>query len=196
MRARTLSLAALVAIGAPACVAEGGGEDGDGPIGIAPAAQFDYGHKDYLIYSLTTVSGSLLGQVLVTATAGGGYAADREYWYMSSNLSNSSAVVFSGGTSQYWSTPPSGLGTLSFTTVRTPTWTSSNTRGTMLVYENALTGEYDAVNWGMSNGSGTWTGSITWWHDSTGNVLGDGVTRTLTPTSTRGTYYYYVSTPL
>ncbi len=39
----------------------------------------------------------------------------------------------------------------------------------------------------MSNGSGTWTGSITWWHSSTGNLLGDSVTRTLSPTSTSGT---------
>jgi hypothetical protein len=196
MRARTLSLAVLLVIGAPACVAEGGGEDGDGQIGAAAAAQLDPGYKDYVIYGLTDVSGFPLGQVLVTSTAGGGYAANREYWYMTSNLSNSSAVRFSGRASEYWSTLPSGLGTLSFTTVRTPTWTSANTRGTMLVYENPLTGEYDAMNWGMSNSSGTWTGSIVWWHESTGNLFGDSVTRTLSPTSTSGTHYYYVSTPL
>ncbi len=104
--------------------------------------------EDYLIYSLTDGSGSPLGKVLVTATAGGGYDADREYWYLSSNLSNGSAVTFSGGSSQDWSTTPSGLGTLSFKTVRTPTWTSGTSTGSMLVYSSALTGEYDAINWG------------------------------------------------
>jgi hypothetical protein len=66
----------------------------------------------------------------------------------------------------------------------------------MLVYSSALTGEYDAMNWNMSNSGGTWTGSITWVHNSTGNLFGDSVTRTLSPTSTSGTHYFFVSTPL
>jgi hypothetical protein len=182
----------FLAMGASAC----GAADGDGPLGDAPEAEVDPGWKDYLIYTLTDNSGSQLGKVLVTATAGGGYAANREYWYLTTNLSNSSAVTISGATSQYWSNPPSGLGTLSFTTVRTPTWTSGSSRGTMLVYSNAFTGEYDAMSWNMSNSGGTWTGSITWVHNSTGNLFGDSVTRTLSPTSTSGTHYFYVSTPL
>ena len=125
-----------------------------------------------------------------------GYAADREYWYLTSNLSNSAGVTFSGGSSQYWSTTPSGLGTLSFTTARTPTWTVGVSSGSMLSYSNALTGEYDGMSWGMSNANGPWTGSITWWHSSTGNLFGSGVSRTLSPTSTSYSGYHYVSNPL
>src|SRR5262249_4277247 len=122
MRVATLWLAVLLAAGVPACGAADGDEGGEGSLGAASQAQLEPpGWKDYLIYTLADVYGNQVGKVLVTATAGDGYAANREYWYMTSNLSNSSAVTFSGGTSQYWSNPPSGLGTLSFTTVRTPT---------------------------------------------------------------------------
>ena len=41
-----------------------------------------------------------------------------------------------------------------------------------------------------------WTGSITWWHNSTGNLFGSSVVRTLNPDSTSYSAYYYVSTPL
>ena len=70
----------------------------------------------------------------MTATAGGGYDADREYWYMNTNLSNNAAVTITGGDSQYWSNPPSGLGTLSFVMVRTPTWVHGYPSGSFLVY--------------------------------------------------------------
>jgi hypothetical protein len=48
----------------------------------------------------------------------------------------------------------------------------------------------------MSDSGGSWTGSITWWHDSTGNMFGDSVTRTLTPTQVRQVRYYYTTDPL
>ena len=141
-------------------------------------------------------AGLQLGSVLVTATAGDGYIANREYWYLTTNLSNSSAVTFVGGASKSWSTPPSGLGTLSFTMNRTPTWNTASSRGTFPVYSNALTGEYDAMNWNMSESGGVWTGSIVWWHNSTANMFGPGVTRRLAPTSTSGSHDYYSQAPL
>ena len=194
MRALSFSLAGLLAVGVSAC---GGVEGGDGPLGAAQQAQVDPGSKDYLIYTLTDGSGSQLGQLLVTATAGDGYAANREYWYLTTNLSNSSAVTFTGGTSEYWSTPPSGLGTLSFTTERTPTWTLGTERGSALVYSNSLTGEYESIHWGMTDTGGTWSGSISWWSNATGNLFGPGVSRTLSPQSrTAGSRYNYVTSPL
>ncbi len=115
---------------------------------------------------------------------------------MTSNISNASAITISGGTSQYWSSPPSGLGTLSFKLARTPTWTSNSSTGSMLVYTSSLTGEYAAINWQMSNVNGAWTGKIIWWHSSTSNILGENISWTFSPTSTRGTYYRYISEPL
>jgi hypothetical protein len=192
MRLAALLLSVLLAIGASAC----GGEDVDGPLGDAPQAQIDPGNKDYVIYALTDGSGAQVGQVLVTRTAGDGFAADREYWYMTSNLSNGAAVTFAGGTAKTWKSHPNGLGTLSFTTVRTPTWTFGASSESMLAYDNSVNGEYDGMTWQMSNASGTWSGSITWWSLGTGNLFGPGVTRTLSPTSASVTGYYYVSAPL
>jgi hypothetical protein len=182
-----------MAVGVSACA---GVDESDGPLGAAQQAQIDPGLKDYVIYGLTNSTGTSLGNVLVTATAGDGYSANVEYWYLTSNLSNSAAVTFTGGTAEYWSTAPSGLGTLSFTTERTPTWTSGTMSGSMLQYSNAFTGELDAIDWGMSESGGTWSGSITWWHNSTGNLFGAGTSRTLSPTSTSGTAYYYTTSPL
>lgn len=192
MRVAALSSVVVLAIGVSAC----GGEGGDGPIGAAAQAEIDPGGKDYLIYTLTDDAGSQLGQVLVTATTGDGYSANTEYWYVTSNLSNTSAVTVTGGSSEYWTTAPSGLGTLSFTMARTPTWTSGTSSGIKLVYSNAFTGEYDGIDWGMSDSGGTWTGQITWWSNSTGNLFGDSVVRRLVPTRTSGTHEYYVSSPL
>jgi hypothetical protein len=192
MRFAALPLSVLLAIGVSAC----GSEVDDGPLGTESQAQIDPGLKDYVIYSLTDGNGSQVGKVLVTRTAGDGFSANREYWYMASNLSNGSAVTFTGGAATTWRTHPTGLGTLSFTTVRTPSWTLGASTGSMLAYSNPLTGEYDGMDWEMSNASGAWTGSITWWSNTTGNLFGPGVSRTLSPTSTSVTDYYYVSTPL
>jgi hypothetical protein len=186
-------MAGLLAIGASAC---GGVEPGDGPTGAAEQTEIDPGTDDYVIYSVLNDAGLQLGSVLVTATAGDGYDANTEYWYLTTNLSNSSAVTFIGGASESWSTPPSGLGTLSFTMNRTPTWSTASSRGTFPVYSDVFTGEYDAVNWGMSESGGSWTGSITWWHNSTTNMFGPGVTRRLAPRSTSGSHYYDYQTPL
>jgi len=153
MRVAALSSAILLAVGVTAC----SGEAPDDPVGASQQAQIVPPMKDYVVYTLMNDAGLQLGQVLVTATAGDGYAANTEYWYMTSNLSNSSAVTFVGGTPEYWSTPPTGLGTLSFSTSRTPTWSSATARGTYPVYSNALTGEYDGLNWQMTNTGGTWS---------------------------------------
>jgi hypothetical protein len=168
------------------------------PDGGFKTEQLDPGFRDYLIYTVTdAMSGAQVAQVLVTATAGGGYDADREYWYVTTNLSNSGSYVVTGGTSQSWSNPPSGLGTLSFKMQRTPTWTSGTLSGTLLAYSSSLTGEFDGINWAMDNSRGTWTGSITWWHNSTGNLFGDSVRRMVSSTALRNKpYYYYTSTPL
>jgi hypothetical protein len=192
MRKVTLAMVGLLAIGASAC----GVEPGDGPLGSAQQAQVDPGLDDYVIYTVTDSAGDQLASLLVTATSGDGYSANTEYWYVTTNLSNSSAVTFTGGASETWSTSPSGLGTLSFSMDRTPTWTSGGMRGTFPVYSNGLTGELDGIDWGMSESGGSWTGWITWYHNDTGNLFGPGVTRTLTPTTTSGTAYYYYQTPL
>jgi hypothetical protein len=168
------------------------------PDGKAIPEQLDPGHFDYVIYALNDNAGNQLGQVLVTATASpdGTYLANYEYWYMTTNLSNSSAVTFTGGASQYWSNAPTGLGALSFSTPRTPHWTLSNlTTVPILQYYNSLTGQLIGINWGMSNASGAWTGSITWWHNTPSNVFGANTTTTLSPGSQTGRYYYFVSTP-
>src|SRR5262245_24510011 len=75
-------------------------------VGETHKAQLDPGFKDYLIYKIyLTEDNSFLGQVVVTNTAGGGYDANREYWYMTTNLSNTSAIKIVGGGSKAWSTP-------------------------------------------------------------------------------------------
>lgn len=192
MRFATLSGAVILAIGVSAC----GGEGGDDALGSASQAEIDPGTKDYIIYSMVDDTGLEHGVVLVTATAGAGFAANTEYWYMTSNLSNSSAITFSGGTSTSWSSPPSGLGTLSFSTARTPSWSSATARGTYPVYSSSMTGEYDGMNWQMTVTHGVWSGEIVWSHNSTGNLFGDSVVRRLAPVATSGTHEFYTSTPL
>jgi hypothetical protein len=159
--------------------------------------QIDPGVRNYLLYNLMQ-AGVSIGKVLVTgATAGAGFDANREYWYLTTNVNTGSPVTFVGGTSEYWSNPPSGLGTLSFVTNRTPTWTSGTPRGTMLLESNALTGERIGINWAMTESGGVWSGSITWWHSNTNNVFGPSTNNTLSPgTPATGTWYYYSTSPL
>src|SRR5262245_17330698 len=127
MNALTLiGLASTLSAALPGCALQ---HADDEDVGEARAAQIDPGYKDYLVYTIT--QGLIQrGKVLVTRTTGGGYQADKEYWYLSTNISMSMSVTFTSGASQYWSTPPSGLGTLSFTTERRPTWTSGTPSGT------------------------------------------------------------------
>jgi hypothetical protein len=183
-----------IAVITSGCAAEQAEEE---DLGAAPEAQIDPGVRNYVIYDLFQ-SGVQIGAVLVTnSTAGDGYEANREYWYLNANPSMSSSLKFVGGTSEYWSTPPSGLGTLSFVTNRTPTWTSGTPRGTLLLESIAGTSEKIGINWGMSESGGVWSGSITWWHSSTGNIFGPSTTNTLSPgTPSAGTWYYYVTSPL
>jgi hypothetical protein len=184
-----LSAAAIL----PGCVA--GSADGEF-VAEAGEAQIEPVDLDYVIYTMTQ-GGVQIGKVLVTSTAGSGFDANREYWYMSSNVSMGSSLTFHTGTPSTWSTPPSGLGTLSFVTNRTPTWTSGTPRGTLLLESITGTSEKVGINWGMTVSGGVWSGSITWWHSSTGNVFGASTTNTLSPgTPPAGTWYYDVTSPL
>lgn len=199
MRISALMTMSMLAVGPLGCVAgDGVGEGGeDGDVGEAREAQIDPGNKDWLGYDIRDTAGTLKARVIVTATSGGGFTANREYWYVSSNLSNSGTYAITGGTPQYWSSPPSGLGTLSFVTNRTPTWTSGTPSGTMLLHTNPITGERIGIDWGMTVSHGTWGGSITWWHSSAGNLFGAGSATTLasgTPAS--GTWYSFTTAPL
>jgi hypothetical protein len=189
--ASALLVAASLSTG---CVAE---QASDEELGAAQEAQIDPGVRNYVLYGLLQ-GGVQIGKVLVTGSvAGAGFDANREYWYLATNVNTGSPLTFSGGTSQDWSNPPSGLGTLSFVTQRTPTWTSGTPRGTMLLESNALTGERVGINWGMSVSGGVWSGSITWWHSNTNNIFGPSTTNTLSPgTPSSGTWYYYVTSPL
>lgn len=156
------------------------GATAERPNGDFKTAQLDPGTKGYLIYELTQ-NGNPIGQVLVTNTAGGGYEANREYWYLTQNVSMASALTFTSGAAQYWTTPPSGLSTLSFVTERRPTWTTATPSGTLLVETVAGTTQRYAIKWQMTANHGTWGGSITWWNTSTGNMFGENQTNTLTP---------------
>jgi hypothetical protein len=172
------------------------GETVDLPDGGFLTEQIDPGLRDYVLYSISQ-NGSQIGQVLVTNTTGGGYDGQTEYWYLVTNVSMGSSLTFTSGASEYWSTPPSGLGTLSFKTQRRPTWTSGTPSGTLLLETNPITGERVGINWGMSYTRSGWTGSITWWHSTTGNVFGPSQTNTLSPGSpASGTWYYFTTAPL
>jgi hypothetical protein len=196
MRCLPILTLCTLALSATACAVEPA-ETGDGPLGSAPQAEIDPGYKDYLIYDVYNVSGALLAQVLVTATDGDGYTANREYWYVATNPTNGESVTFIGGTSEYWTTTPSGLGTLSFTMDRTPTWTAGSYRGYLPYYQAPTGGEFEGLIWQMVDTGGTWSGSITWWSGSgTGNLFGDGVTRALTEGHVSVSGYYFTSSPL
>jgi hypothetical protein len=167
---------------------------------LAPRAraQLDPGTDGYLIYTITqgTVT---LGQVLVTNLEGGGYNAQTEYWYMNAAIDSSTEFIISAGTAQPWSNPPTGLGTLSFGMADESTWTLGTPSGTIHVYHNILTKEYDGLQFNMSvNVDGVWSGSITWWKltDSAGYLLGPGDVRTFQPQTLSGNAYYITTSPL
>jgi len=188
-----LGATAALSVLAAGCVAATDEDD----LGEARQAQIDPGMRNYVIYTLW-VSGSPIGKVLVTgSTAGAGFDANREYWYLTQNASNGAALTFVGGTSEYWSNPPSGLGTLSFVTQRRPLWGSDTPAGSMLLETNPLTGERVGIDWQMGSSHGSWSGSITWWHSSTGNIFGPSTVNTVSPgTPASGTWYSYTTTPL
>ena len=184
MRIAALSSAVILAIGVSA-------------FSDAARAEVDPGTINYTVYQVTNSAGEQMAQVLVTgATAGDGFAANTEYWYMYENLSNSTTFTFTGGVSEPWSTAPSGLGTLSFTMTATPTWSSGTISGTLPSYAPPRGEGFYAVDWEMSESGGSWTGSITWWHSSESDLVGPSQSLTLTPGSTSGTHYYYTATPL
>ena len=172
------------------------GETKDLPDGGFKTEQLDPGFRNYLLYDLTQ-AGVSIGQVLVTgATAGAGFDAEREYWYLTSNVSMSSPLTFTSGASQAWTTVPT-VGTLSFKTQRRPSWTSATPRGDFLLETNALTGERTGINWQMTVSGGVWSGSIVWWHSTTGNLFGPSQTNTLTlGTPAAGTWYHFSTSPL
>jgi hypothetical protein len=164
--------------------------------GTVHPQELDPGLRDYLIYELYQ-SSTLIGKVLVTRTAGGGYDANREYWYMTTNVSMNTALSFVSSAEEGWSNPPSGLGTLSFVTARTPQWTSASPPSSMLLKINALTGEKIGIDWKMFVSHGVWNGSIDWWHSNTNDLFGPSATNVLSPDSTpSGTWYRYTTSPL
>jgi hypothetical protein len=194
MRLSISMLAAALSLAASAC---GAGEDGEA-VGAARQAQVDGGQRDYLIYTMTQ-NGTQIGQVLVTNTAGDGYAAGTEYWYMSANVSTRYPLTFTSGASQAWSTPPSGLGTLSFKMAQHPVWTSGTPSGSKFTYDDPFTGASRyLMDWGMTLSRGVWVGSITWWNtSSTGNVFGPSQSDTLDyGSSYSGTWYSYTADPI
>jgi hypothetical protein len=165
---------------------------------LAPGAraELDGGVDNYLIYKLAQ-SGATIGQVLVTNTEGDGYGAATEYWYMTANVAPRAAVTLTPGTSQSWTNPPSGLGTLSFTMANTTTWSRGTRSGTIYTYNNEGTGEYEGMQWAMSESGGVWSGSITWWQlGDTGTLFAPGGGRILTPVVASGTAYYIVNSPI
>lgn len=172
------------------------GTTADLPNGRFKTAQLDPGYKDWIVYTVTQGL-TQRGKVLVTRTAGGGYDADREYWFLTSNISMGSAVTFTSGADEYWSNPPSGLGTLSFKTERRPTWTSGTPSGTLLCQTVSGTAQKYAINWQMTVNHGSWSGSTTWWSTSTGNMWGEGQTNVLNPSSPpAGSWNYFVTSPI
>jgi hypothetical protein len=194
MHRSMLGLATLLALGAAAC---GAGTDVEGgPIGTAAQRQLGTGYRDYLIYDVLQNSRQI-GQVLVTATAyGTTYAADTEYWYMTANVSTSYDLVFTSGTPQYWSNPPSGLGTLSFSMDQRATWSSCGVRGSHFEYTEAGVPEY-LIGWNMTESGGTWSGNIVWINRTESTVFGpnetnDGVYSTYAPSG----WYCYTADPL
>jgi hypothetical protein len=199
---QTPELHGPIGIGALAVLHQGlhghPGETKELPDGGFKTEELDSGVRDYLKYTITNSVGTVLGVVIATNTAGGGiYDANYEYWYMYSNVSMSAAVTITSGPSQYWSTPPTDLGTLSFRTNRIPSWTSSTPRGTLLLETNAFTGQRIGMKWAMSESGGVWTGTITWWNSLTGNLFGPSQTNTVSPgTPASGTWYFYTNSPV
>jgi hypothetical protein len=188
------ALCALAALASTGCVA-GSTESGDEATSEAAQAEIEP-IRDYTIYTLTQ-GGVQIGKLMVTATTGGGYLASREYWYLTQNVAAGSTLVFTSGAQQLWSTPPSGLGTLSFTTADRPSWVSNTPSGTMLLETNPLTGERVGIDWHMTVSGGTWSGYINWWHSDTGYIFGPSQTNTLTSgTPAVGTWYKFQTTPL
>lgn len=172
------------------------GATSDAPNGRFKTAQLDPGYKDWVVYNVMQGLNQR-GKVLVTRNAGGGYDADREYWFLTSNISMGSAVTFTSAASEYWSNPPSGLGTLSFKTERRPSWTSGTPSGTLLCQTVSGTAQKYAINWQMVLSHGTWSGSTTWWSTSTGDMWGESQTNTLSPSSPpSGSWNYFVTSPI
>ncbi len=167
------------------------------PNGFFKAAELDSGTAGYLIYTITE-SGVTIGQVLVTNAEGGGFAAATEYWYMVDPISGRTACTFTAGASQPWSNPPSGLGTLSFKMANTTTWTRGTQSGSAHLYHDTTTGEYDGLQFNMSESGGVWTGSMTWWKlsDGAGTLFAPSTARTLSVTTVSGSAYYITNSPL
>ena len=178
------------------CLAGHPGDTTVVPNGVFKAAELDPGVDNYLIYTITQ-GGTQIGQVLVTSTEGGGYGAATEYWYMTAGISSRSAVTITPGTSQSWTTPPSGLGTLSFKMANSTSWTRATRSGNIMTYSNLTTGEYEGMVWGMTETAGVWSGTITWWSlASTGTLFQPGVARSLSPVASSGTAYYITNSPI
>jgi hypothetical protein len=132
--------------------------------------------------------------VLVTATGDPslGFDPNTEYWYLTANLSNDAAVTFTGGPSTSWSSPPSGLGSLSFATARSTSWTQDYMVGTLLLQHNTLTGKVVGLQWNMGFDGAVWAGNMTWYHNTATSVLGPNTATRLAP-GRYNTYQYCIT---
>jgi hypothetical protein len=170
------------------------------PDGLRKAAQVDPGYKDYLIYQVLDANNNLLAQVLVAKTTnpGGTWVAGNEYWYMTTNFTGQPSVTFSSGASQYWSNAPTLSTTYSFSVPSITTWTQSSARLTLFNYQSPSGGggalEFDGLVWSMSNSTGSWHGTITWWsQQGTGFIFNENTTRVLSSSHVVITNYYEIT---
>jgi hypothetical protein len=183
----------LSASGAGCVVA---GDDAEATVGEAAEAQIDPGNKDYVLYTLK--EGEVFaGHVLVTRTAGLGFAADREYWFMTVNLAGAPQLTVNSAAAQYWSTPPPALGAPSFVTLRNPVWIADTPTVGVLNEIIAITGQRIGIDWQMTNVGGVWSGYIKWWNNTTGNIWGPSMgNKLILGRLPVGTWYSYTTSPL
>lgn len=112
-------------------------------------------------------------------------------------MNANAALTFASGAAQTWSTPPSGLGTLSFKTARRPVWVSGTPAGTLLYESIPGSSLKHAVDWRMTVSAGTWSGNIVWWSTGTGNLFGPSQTNVVSPsTPPPGTWSSFTTSPL
>jgi hypothetical protein len=183
------------------CVASGTGcvaPDDEAPLGEAAEAQVDPLSLDYALYQIQQ-DGTSAGHLLVTRTAGLGYDANREYWYLNRNLSSTSTLTFSGGTAHTWAAPPN-LIHLSFVTARTPEWVSGTPKGALLQETYVKDGVtlHTGIDWRITITAGVgWGGYIKWWHSNHDSILGPKQTDTFVyEPHVESTWYSYTTAPL
>lgn len=153
--------------------------------------------RDYTVYTFEQ-NGAVVGRVLVTGSAGGGFDAHREYWYLTGNLSTDAPLKVVSRRAQLWNQAPTNLGKLSFVTRQQPEWTATKKPTKVLMAKGAQANEYVGLEWKITKRDGKWTGQINWYHTSTGLIWGENQSNLLEPGNFPATEhcYRYVSRPL